>query len=550
MAWGFVAGAAISVVGGVLASGNAEDAANNATAAQASSAATEAQLGQDQLAFAKQQYSDEKPIRDQVSTAELGLLGSQKAASDQQTAIAGDYDAYNKGTFRPLEKSLVSDAEGYDTAGRRADAAAAARSDVEQSFGGAEDALQRNLRRSGVTVGSGRNAALMSDEAYSKAAAEAGATTGAVRSVEQQGYARRMDAASLGRGLPSAQATAQSVGTQAANSAVGAGNSAVAASQAGVPTVMQGYSGAIGATQGAGSLYGQAANTYNSVANADSAGLQMFGNAAGKWAGSTAGSQTISGWLSDESKKKGTGKKLSGKKALKAIEKTPVDEGWSYDPAKGGPDEGGVTHDGPMAADVAANMPSASDGHTIDPITMNGHLMAGMAELSKRVKNLEGKRARRDEEQRMTGFRGMLGLLGGLGQGYVEGKQQQTENDRQAALLALAQARDAREQQAFDRQRQEQQAVQAAGQAPAPQVDQQGGTMPATMDNADIGQPGEPTIQPTTYAAGGQTGMSASQAVDASRAADTPDAQARARLRCSPSTTRRAPRSSASRRSP
>lgn len=66
-------------------------------------------------------------------------------------------------------------------------------------------------------------------------------------------------------------------------------------------------------------------------------------------------------------------------------------DGWSYDPAKGGPDEGGRKHTGPMAADVQASMGDAvaPGGKVINLVDMNGKLLAGMQALTKRVEKVE-----------------------------------------------------------------------------------------------------------------------------------------------------------------
>jgi hypothetical protein len=411
MAWGFVAAGAITAIGGVIASNNAEDAAHEATQAQSNSAAASNQLGQDQLAWDKQQYYDAKPLRDETSQASLKLMQQQGELAKQQGAIAADYDAYNKGTFRPLEQQIVSEAEGYDTPERRAAAQAAARADVEHAYDTANAGLSRQLARTGTTMGSGRGLALMQDASLAKAGSIAGATTAADRNVETMGHARMMDAANLGRNLPSAQATAAGTSTGASNSATNSGTAAVANLQAGIGAVNQGYAGALQGTMNAGQLYGQASRAYQGQADNLSGSLGAFGRGAapliGSWMGGLGGGGTTSLvgsnaasddalalYYSDKRKKRGTGKKLSGKKALDGIERTPVHEGWKYDAEKGGPDDGRA-HDGPMAQDVAASMGEdvAPGGTMIDQPSMNAHLMAGMQELSRRQKRIERKAA-------------------------------------------------------------------------------------------------------------------------------------------------------------
>jgi|GEM_PF-6276586 len=73
------------------------------------------------------------------------------------------------------------------------------------------------------------------------------------------------------------------------------------------------------------------------------------------------------------------------------ILETPVHEDWTYSPEKGGPDDGRTPHDGPMAQDVNRNMGDevAPNGRQIDPISMNGVLMAGIQGLAQEVKGLK-----------------------------------------------------------------------------------------------------------------------------------------------------------------
>ncbi len=286
MPWGFVAGAAISAVGGMIASDNAADAADNATAAQSASAADARALGREQLDWDKQKYNEQKPTRDAASAAALRLMEQQSKQAETQTAIAADYDNYNKTTYRPVEQGIVADAMGYDTPERRAAAAAEARAGVESGYSTSIAGLNRSLGRAGVAPGSGRSAALMQDATLMKAGALAGATTGATRNVETIGHARMMDAASLGRGLPSAQATAASTAIQAGNSSVNSGRAAIDDAAAGIPMVNQGYMGAIGAAGTAGNLYGQVAGAWDRRAAANDALMAQFGGAAGKALGS------------------------------------------------------------------------------------------------------------------------------------------------------------------------------------------------------------------------------------------------------------------------
>jgi len=361
------------LVGGRIASEGPDMSGEN-TSAEAS-----AKLGQEQFDWYKAEYAKTQPQRDAAIAQSAKVGDAQLAGMELATQQAKEMADRNKTVFQPLEDKLVADAANFDTAGRRQQAAAEATADVESAFGTAQQGLTRDLARRGVTVGSGRSMSLMQDAALKKATATAGATSSAVKNVEQQGYARTMDAAALGKGIVGNQATMQQIAQTGGAQAVAAAGAGVNAANSGAGLMQQGFSGAMNGLGQAGSLYGQAAK----LAQADSEGtMQGIGQLA------SLGMQL---YKSDEDAKKGTGKRISTKKALKGIEATPVDAGWTYAKGEGGAGDDGRPHDGPMAQQVRKHMGEkvAPGGKAIDVASMNAHLMAGMQELTKRVKKIE-----------------------------------------------------------------------------------------------------------------------------------------------------------------
>lgn len=112
--------------------------------------------------------------------------------------------------------------------------------------------------------------------AMAQAAAKAGAASKARDNVELQGYARKMDAANMGRNLASNQATSAGVALNAGNSAANnAGTPLTQANQA-MATMGQGFGTAIQGNNSAGNLYGQAAQIQNTSRGQD---LQLLGDA-------------------------------------------------------------------------------------------------------------------------------------------------------------------------------------------------------------------------------------------------------------------------------
>lgn len=169
------------------------------------------QLGEQQLAFAQQQYADAKPII-------TGIANQQIAAQQQQMAQAADYYKYQTDTFRPLERGLVADAEKFNTASYQETMAQKAAADVAQAFQGAQGISMREASRRGINPNSGAFGAASNANALKLAAATAGAQTGARSQAEQMGYARKLDAVGLGRNLAGAS-TAAYQGATAAGSA-------------------------------------------------------------------------------------------------------------------------------------------------------------------------------------------------------------------------------------------------------------------------------------------------------------------------------------------
>lgn len=351
-----------------------------------------AQVSRDALNWFQQEYARTAPDRAAAEQRANAVSDAQLTGMRTATRLAEEADQRNKTVFQPLEDKLVGDAKTYDTPERRAEAAARAAADVEGSFGIAQADLNRALMRSGADPAA--SASMLQQAALAKAKARAGATTGAAQNIEQQGYARMMDAASLGRGLPGTQATQQQIATQSGNSSAANAQQALQAQMSGAGLMSQGFNTALQGNAQAGQLYGQVANLQAQQSNND--GLWgAIGGVAGSMLGGPAGGVLMKSLTSDRNVKKNTGKPADADKALAEVNALPVEEGWQYDLAKGGPDDGGVRHTGPMAQDVRAVMgeKTAPGGKAIDVVSMNGKILAGMQALTKRVKKLEQQEA-------------------------------------------------------------------------------------------------------------------------------------------------------------
>jgi hypothetical protein len=340
-----------------------------------------ANLSKESLDWYKKIYAESAPDRAKAAATNETVSQAQLYALQSNTALSNDYTNYAKNTFRPMEQSIVQNAQTYDTQARRDSEAGKAVADVTQGFSNARDQQSRGLARMGVDPNSGRSLAMGNQMSMSQAAASAQAATGARQNVETQGYARKMDAANLGRGLASNQATSAGVALNAGNSAVGnAGNTLTQANQA-ASQMGQGWSTAGNLNQSAGNLYGQSAQ----LASQDNGMMGALGGVAGSYLGGAGFAQMIG--TSDINAKKNI-KPVSDEQALQAVEKTPVSK-WDY---KAGEGDGG-THTGPMAQHVQQNMGNEAGpgGKAIDLISLNGTNMAAIAALSRKVDKLAKK---------------------------------------------------------------------------------------------------------------------------------------------------------------
>lgn len=234
-----------------------------------------AELGREQLAESRRQFDDNKAALAPVLNAQLGIMEQSKRQGD-------DYYSFLSGTFRPLEKQIVADAQDFDTAGKREALARSAVADVSRAQANAEAQSDRAMASMGVNPNSGKFVGLKKSFGLNNAAMRAAAATNARTQAEGLGYARKMDAAGLGRNLPGASSGAYQVatgaGSAAGNTQMAPGQALMAGMAAGNGTIMQGQGLGI---QGLGAaLSGQAAGA-NAIAAQNAGAMSGLGALAG-----------------------------------------------------------------------------------------------------------------------------------------------------------------------------------------------------------------------------------------------------------------------------
>ncbi|MFN5348820.1 MAG: tail fiber domain-containing protein [Polaromonas sp.] len=344
---------------------------------QNAAALQQAALSTEQLAWAKEIYAEAAPQRaDSIRRANL-VSDAQLEAMNKQTALTDDYANYNKTTFRPLERGIVADAQGYDTPARREAMAGQAMADVGSQADAGRETLAREAMARGVDPSSGNFAAAQGASAVRQAAAKAAAGNDARMKVETIGAARKSDAANLGRNLASSQATSAGIALSQGNSSASNMAATGAITAGGNAILNSGYSGAQAGLAGA-------ANTYQGITNA-----QLKANESNNavWGAlGTMGGAAITAF-SDQTMKQDI-QPVDGEKALEAVNATPVSN-WAYKVGTKG-DDGGEKHTGPMAQDVQKNMgeKAGPKGKKIDLISLNGINMAAIQGLTQRVNKI------------------------------------------------------------------------------------------------------------------------------------------------------------------
>ena len=206
--------------------------------ASAEAARIQAGLGREQLAFAREQYDRSAPLLE-------GIANQQMAAQNEQMAQARDYYNYQRDTYRPLERGIVADAQRFNTEAYQNQLAGQAAADAGRAFGISQQQNQRAMASMGANPNSGRFAGMQNASGLQQAAMRANAMTGARNQAQQMGYARKLDAAGLGRGLAGASAAAYG---GASNAGSMAGQNAQSAGQNYMGNMAIG-SGTIGAGQ-------------------------------------------------------------------------------------------------------------------------------------------------------------------------------------------------------------------------------------------------------------------------------------------------------------
>lgn len=251
-----------------------------------------AELGEDWLKFAREQFKVGNERQEDMDALTETVIDQQLATQEQQNKWALEDRTRYKDVFQPLQDEFVETAKNYDSPERQAQMAAEAKADVMKSAGLQSQINQRQMASMGLNPASGRFQGQARADNLNTALASAGAQNTARQTVRDKALALKADAINIGAGLPSQSAAAASLGLNAGNSATGNSNQAMSSWRGNVGIMGQGFQGAMQgyANQGnmLNNLYGNQLNAWSAQQQANATSAAGLGSAVGTVVGSGA----------------------------------------------------------------------------------------------------------------------------------------------------------------------------------------------------------------------------------------------------------------------
>lgn len=171
-------------------------------------------LGQDQLAWAKEQYGKDSAITGKVVDQ---FLSDMQDTSDNAKKDRARYEQI----FQPLEQDLANDAATYASPEKKDLEVGRSQAAVGQQFTQAREQAKSQLEGYGINPSSTRFAALDIGMRANEAAAKAAAGNQASENVDNTARALRSEAINVGKGYPGSIAQSYASSTNQGNSAGG-----------------------------------------------------------------------------------------------------------------------------------------------------------------------------------------------------------------------------------------------------------------------------------------------------------------------------------------
>jgi len=248
-------------------------------------ALAQAETAKQAFNFYTQEYERYRPRMENSLNLADEVTKFQLDSSKQNAAIADEFNDYAMETFRPIEKQLIDQAKDYNTTGRQEAEAGKGIADVKQAFQVQRGQATRNNERMGINPNSGNAQSLQASMDVQEAIASANAANKGRTTTEQTGRAMLADAALMGRGLASNQATSTQIASRQAEAGQNANSVGNQQFTNGLNIQGQGYQTSIQGNQSAANIlnqdYQNRVNSFNASNAADAANAQGWGTAAG-----------------------------------------------------------------------------------------------------------------------------------------------------------------------------------------------------------------------------------------------------------------------------
>lgn len=295
--------AAATIGAAALSARSQRNASNSASNSSREATNASSSANAERLAFDRQVYTDGAGDRAFASDRARTVSNAQDADRIKYNALQDEQIVRGR-RYQGVEDQMLSDAQAYDTPQRREKFAGEAMAGVGSQIDAETEAGNRALASRGVDPSSGASVSMARRSAVTGGAIKASAGNTARNQVETLGYARKMDAVGLGKGLVGNQATQAGLGLNSANASVnngmvplnvsGAANSAMSM---GLGNAAAGY-GALGRNQQAAFQNSQAyGNNAGANVGAMFGGLaQRYGGGRNNWSSAGSGlSSQVSG---------------------------------------------------------------------------------------------------------------------------------------------------------------------------------------------------------------------------------------------------------------
>lgn len=352
---------------------NNGNAAPQANPAIGDAAQRQAELGEEWLAFAKEQFQVSNDRQTELDALTKRVTEHQLGVSERQETNAIKDRARYDDVFQPIEDQFIDEATNYGSAEQQDQAASEAAADVTRATADAKQQAERHAMGLGINPNSGRFAGIDKAGELTTGLATAGAKNNARTLVRDKGLALKGDVVNLGRGLPTQSASAASLGLSAGSSAIGLNQANQNLFNSSTGIVGQGYGGAIGGAAG------QAATLSADFKNQSAAYNTQQEQSAANWGGIGEFAGGVTGLLLSSKKAKTNKKTIKDDAALDAVRKLDVEE-WDYKPGEA---DGGH-HVGPYAEDFKKHTGIGS-GETIPIQDMVGITMRAVQDLDRKV---------------------------------------------------------------------------------------------------------------------------------------------------------------------